>query len=121
MPIDPYDPQNGYKNPLEGVKPIPSPPISDFEFELVGVGGRPLEPGQIARPIEKPIPRPASPFELIYDFRPDRGATRWVYPTVTQRIPAPRPVLSPIGSLTGSILYNNVNYASQPKLKPVSN
>lgn len=124
MPVDPYDPEAGWKNPLPDVKPTPVPPV--LELELLGVGGRypdPNNPNQgWLRPVEKPVPSPQpSGFMPVLDFRPDRTTQTWVYPTVTPLIPAPRPSLSAISSLTGSILYNNVNYANQPKLKPIRN
>jgi hypothetical protein len=127
MPADPYDPEFGWRNPLPDLKPLPTPPSLEGDFQLIGTGGRypdPNNPGQGGwlRPVEKPVPVP-QPTGLIpvLDFRPDRTTKTWVYPTVTPLIPAPRPSLSAISSLTGSILYNNVNYVGQPKLKPIGN
>lgn len=119
MPVDLDDPIFG--RPLEyvalpvlptGFKPVFSPLLP---------GGRSVWIDPVIKPSKTPRRTVDTGLEQDYTgdvyFEPSRP----VYPSVSPKIPAPRPVASPIGSLTSPILYNNVNYANQPKLKPISN
>ena len=112
MPIDPDDPIFGIP-PKFRPAPVPTP-VFDPPLSIMITPGRAvwLDPIYPPRPSKIPAPIPEVNFELIFDFRPPR-----VYPTVSQTVPAPKPTLSPLGSLTSPVLYNNVNYANQPKLK----